>query len=58
MRGVANPIGMKVGPSMEAEELLRLTEILNPGNEKGRLTLIARMAPRRSRPSCPGCCPR
>ena len=43
MRGVANPIGMKVGPSMEAEELLRLTEILNPANEKGRLTLIARM---------------
>jgi 3-deoxy-7-phosphoheptulonate synthase len=43
MRGVANPIGMKVGPSMEAEELLRLTEILNPANEKGRLTLISRM---------------
>ena len=43
MRGVQNPIGMKVGPSMEADELVRLTEILNPANEKGRLTLISRM---------------
>ncbi len=43
MRGIANPIGMKVGPSIEPDELLRLTEILNPANEKGRLTLISRM---------------
>jgi 3-deoxy-7-phosphoheptulonate synthase len=43
LRGVANPIGMKVGPSMDADELLRLVEILNPANEKGRLTLISRM---------------
>ena len=43
MRGIANPIGMKVGPSMEPDELVRLTEILNPANEKGRLTLISRM---------------
>lgn len=43
LRGVKNPIGMKVGPSMEADELVRLTEILNPANEKGRLTLISRM---------------
>ena len=43
MRGVQNPIGMKVGPSMEPDELVRLTEILNPANEKGRLTLISRM---------------
>jgi 3-deoxy-7-phosphoheptulonate synthase len=43
MRGIANPIGMKVGPTMEPDELVRLTEILNPANEKGRLTLIARM---------------
>jgi len=43
MRGIANPIGMKVGPTMEAEELIRLSEILNPANEKGRLTLISRM---------------
>ena len=43
MRGVKNPIGMKVGPSMDADELVKLTEILNPANEKGRLTLISRM---------------
>ena len=43
LRGVKNPIGMKVGPSMEADELVKLTEILNPANEKGRLTLISRM---------------
>ncbi len=43
LRGVRNPIGMKVGPSMEADELVKLTEILNPGNDKGRLTLISRM---------------
>ncbi|HYF08474.1 MAG TPA: 3-deoxy-7-phosphoheptulonate synthase class II [Acetobacteraceae bacterium] len=43
MRGIRNPIGMKVGPSMEPDELVRLTETLNPANEKGRLTLISRM---------------
>ncbi|WP_240791046.1 class II 3-deoxy-7-phosphoheptulonate synthase [Roseomonas sp. AR75] len=43
MRGIANPIGMKVGPSMEPDELVKLTEVLNPANEKGRLTLISRM---------------
>ena len=43
LRGVANPIGLKIGPSMEADELLRLTDILNPRNEPGRLTLISRM---------------
>jgi 3-deoxy-7-phosphoheptulonate synthase len=43
LRGVRNPIGLKVGPTMDAAELVRLTEILNPANEKGRLTLISRM---------------
>ena len=41
-RGIANPIGMKVGPSMLPEELISLTEVLNPANEPGRLTLIHR----------------
>ena len=54
MRGVANPIGMKVGPTMEAEELLRLTEILNPANEKGRLTLISRMGADKVEAKLPG----
>ncbi|MDE3016004.1 MAG: 3-deoxy-7-phosphoheptulonate synthase class II [Pseudomonadota bacterium] len=43
LRGIANPIGMKVGPSMTADGLLRLIDILNPDNEAGRLTLISRM---------------
>ncbi len=41
-RGIRNPIGMKVGPTLEAEELLRLIETLNPQNEAGRLTLYGR----------------
>ncbi|HQT88698.1 MAG TPA: 3-deoxy-7-phosphoheptulonate synthase class II [Acidiphilium sp.] len=43
MRGVQNPIGMKVGPSMGEDELLTLIDRLDPANEPGRLTLIARM---------------
>ncbi len=43
MRGIKNPIGMKVGPSMEADDLLRIMDVLDPENEPGRLTLITRM---------------
>ena len=43
LRGVANPLGLKVGPTMTADELLRLIDALDPGNEAGRLTLITRM---------------
>ena len=43
LRGIANPVAMKVGPSMEADDLLRLIDALNPEDEAGRLTLIARM---------------
>ncbi|MHC8508441.1 MAG: class II 3-deoxy-7-phosphoheptulonate synthase [Rhodospirillales bacterium] len=43
MRGVANPIGMKAGPSTDPDELIRLIDVLNPENEPGRLTLITRM---------------
>ncbi|MBI1263017.1 MAG: 3-deoxy-7-phosphoheptulonate synthase class II [Rhizobiales bacterium] len=42
LRGVKNPLGMKCGPSLDPEELIRLTDILNPANEPGRLTLICR----------------
>lgn len=42
-RGVANPLGLKCGPGIGADELLRLLDVLNPGNEAGRMTLIARM---------------
>lgn len=43
MRGIANPIAFKVGPSITQDDLLRLLEILNPENEAGRITLISRM---------------
>ncbi len=43
LRGVKNPLGMKCGPSLDPDELIRLIDILNPENEPGRLTLIARM---------------
>jgi 3-deoxy-7-phosphoheptulonate synthase len=42
MRGVKNPIGLKCGPSLEPDDLLRLIGVLNPDNKAGRLTLIAR----------------
>ncbi len=41
-RGIKNPIGLKCGPSMTADGLLQLIDILNPTNEAGRLTLICR----------------
>jgi 3-deoxy-7-phosphoheptulonate synthase len=43
LRGVKNPIGMKCGPSLDPDELIRLIDTLNPENEAGRLTLIVRM---------------
>ncbi|UWQ12582.1 3-deoxy-7-phosphoheptulonate synthase class II [Aliiroseovarius crassostreae] len=42
LRGVINPIGMKCGPTTTADDLKVLMEKLNPENEAGRLTLIAR----------------
>ncbi len=41
-RGIRNPIGVKVGPTMEPDDLLRLIDVLNPKNEPGRLTLYGR----------------
>jgi 3-deoxy-7-phosphoheptulonate synthase len=42
-RGVANPVGIKCGPGLGADELLRLIDRLDPDAEPGRLTLIARL---------------
>jgi len=42
-RGIKNPIGLKCGPTMKPEDLLRLIDVLNPANQPGRLTLISRM---------------
>ncbi|KAF9553654.1 DAHP synthetase [Agrocybe pediades] len=41
-RGIRNPIGIKVGPTMQPEELVRVLEIVNPEKEMGRVTLITR----------------
>lgn len=41
-RGIKNPLGLKCGPTLSADELLRLIDVLNPENTPGRLTLICR----------------
>jgi 3-deoxy-7-phosphoheptulonate synthase len=41
-RGIRNPIGLKCGPSLAPDELIRLIDALNPAEEVGRLTLITR----------------
>jgi 3-deoxy-7-phosphoheptulonate synthase len=41
-RGIKNPIGLKCGPSLDSDGLLRLIDLLNPKDEAGRLTLICR----------------
>ncbi|MBU0720988.1 3-deoxy-7-phosphoheptulonate synthase class II [bacterium] len=43
MRGIKNPIGVKAGPSMDPDDLVRLVNTLNPENEAGRLNIIVRM---------------
>ena len=53
-RGVQNPIGLKCGPSLEADELIRLIDMLNPTNEAGRLTLIARFGAGKVEDHLPG----
>ena len=53
MRGIANPIGLKCGPSLYPDELVRLIETLNPDNVPGRLTLIARMGADKVRAGLP-----
>ncbi|CAM3739015.1 class II 3-deoxy-7-phosphoheptulonate synthase [Parendozoicomonas haliclonae] len=43
MRGVHNPVGIKAGPSLPPDDLIRLLDILNPENIPGRATIIVRM---------------
>jgi 3-deoxy-7-phosphoheptulonate synthase len=43
LRGVSNPLGLKVGPTLGSDELMRLVDALNPDNVAGRLTLITRL---------------
>ena len=42
LRGVRNPIGMKIGPTHDIDDIKRIIQRLNPDNETGRLTLITR----------------
>jgi 3-deoxy-7-phosphoheptulonate synthase len=46
LRGVLNPLGMKVGPKHEIDDILAIIERLNPDNEPGRMTIIARFGAR------------
>ena len=41
-RGIKNPIGLKCGPTLKSNDLIKLCNILNPDNEAGRITLISR----------------
>ena len=43
LRGIANPVGLKAGPVMEADDLLALLDVLNPENVAGRITVITRL---------------
>jgi 3-deoxy-7-phosphoheptulonate synthase len=42
-RGIANPVGVKIGPKITPDELVELVRKLNPSNEPGKVTLISRM---------------
>lgn len=52
-RGIANPIGVKVGPGLEPQELLDLIGLLNPSDEPGRITLIHRFGAEKIEPELP-----
>jgi 3-deoxy-7-phosphoheptulonate synthase len=53
-RGVANPLGVKLGPSATGDEALRLIDVLNPNNEPGKLALVTRMGAERVGAVLPG----
>ncbi|KAK4845322.1 hypothetical protein QYF36_003576 [Acer negundo] len=53
LRGVANPLGIKVSNKMDPNELVKLIEILNPKNKPGRITVIVRMGAEHMRVKLP-----
>ncbi|RPD67416.1 DAHP synthetase [Lentinus tigrinus ALCF2SS1-6] len=53
-RGIRNPIGVKVGPSMKADELVRMLDIVNPDREDGKVTLITRYGAGKVEDNLPG----
>lgn len=54
LRGIQNPIGIKVGPKASAEEIVELTKILDPENEWGKITLITRLGAGQPQSVLPG----
>jgi 3-deoxy-7-phosphoheptulonate synthase len=53
VRGINNPIGVKIGPSMTGQDVLDLAQVLNPHNVQGRLVLIPRMGAQRVQEKLP-----
>jgi len=53
-RGIRNPIGLKCGPSLQPDDLLRLCDVLDPAREPGRLTLITRFGADKVEAHLPG----
>jgi 3-deoxy-7-phosphoheptulonate synthase len=53
-RGIENPVGIKLGPSVTADQVLRLVDTLNPRNEAGKIVLITRMGAGRVDEVLPG----
>lgn len=54
LRGIRNPVGIKIGPATPAEEILRLLDALNPGNDAGKIVLIPRLGAANVRRVLPG----
>ncbi len=54
LRGINNPLGIKCGPSLDTDDLVRLLDILNPDNDPGRITLITRMGAGKAADHLPG----
>ncbi|MBS0198118.1 MAG: 3-deoxy-7-phosphoheptulonate synthase [Planctomycetes bacterium] len=52
-RGIRNPVGVKIGPSAAPQDVVDLCRVLNPGNETGRVVLIARMGAAKVRAKLP-----
>ena len=53
-RGITNPVGIKIGPSVSPDEALQLAEVINPANEPGRLTFILRFGADKVEKCLPG----
>ncbi|XBI99844.1 hypothetical protein VPH35_019858 [Triticum aestivum] len=53
LRGIANPLGIKVSDKMNPAELVKLIDILNPSNKPGRITIITRMGAENMRVKLP-----